>query len=67
MTTARLFPFEQVWWVYVVSTIIISALLAIDLGFFHKKAHRVSMREATGFAVVWVLSLIHISEPTRPY
>lgn len=54
MTTARLFPFEQVWWVYVVSTIIISALLAIDLGFFHKKAHRVSMREATSFAIIWV-------------
>jgi tellurite resistance protein TerC len=54
MIAARLFPFDEVWWVYLVATLIISALLAIDLGFFHKQAHRVSMREATGFAVVWV-------------
>jgi tellurite resistance protein TerC len=54
MTAARLFPFADVWWVYLVSTLIISALLALDLGFFHKQAHRVSMREATSFAAVWV-------------
>jgi tellurite resistance protein TerC len=54
MTTVRLFPFEEIWWVYVLSTLIISALLAMDLGFFHKTAHRVGMREATSFAVVWV-------------
>jgi len=54
MIAARLFPFDEVWWVYIVATLIISALLAIDLGFFHKQAHRVSMREATSFAVVWV-------------
>ena len=54
MTTARLFPFEDVWWVYLAATLIISALLAVDLGFFHKKAHQVTMREATGFALVWV-------------
>ena len=55
MTEARLFPFHEVWWMYLVATLIIGALLAIDLGFFHKQAHRVSMREATGFAVVWVV------------
>ena len=54
MTPVRLFPFADVWWVYIVATLLIAALLAIDLGFFHKKAHRVTMREATGFAVVWV-------------
>ena len=54
MIAARLFPFDEVWWVYILATLIISALLAIDLGFFHKQAHRVSMREATSFAVVWV-------------
>jgi tellurite resistance protein TerC len=54
MTAARLFPFDEVWWMYIVAALIIGALLAIDLGVFHKKAHRVSMREATGFAVVWV-------------
>lgn len=54
MTPVRLFPFADVWWVYVFATLLIAAFLAIDLGFFHKKAHRVTMREATGFAVVWV-------------
>jgi len=54
MTAARLFPFNEVWWMYIVATLIIGALLAVDLGVFHKQAHRVSMREATSFAVVWV-------------
>ena len=47
MTPVRLFPFADVWWVYVFATLLIAAFLAIDLGFFHKKAHRVTMREAT--------------------
>lgn len=55
MTTARLFPFEDVWWVYVLTALMIAAFLAVDLGFFHRKAHRVGMREATIFAVIWVL------------
>jgi tellurite resistance protein TerC len=50
----RLFPFDEVWWFYGVFTLLIAALLAIDLGFFHKTAHRVSMKEATGWAAVWV-------------
>lgn len=55
MMPARLFPFAEVWWVYVLTTLLIAAFLAVDLGFFHKKAHRVGMREATSFAVIWVL------------
>ena len=54
MTAQRLFPFADVWWFYALFTLLIAALLAVDLGFFHKQAHRVSMREATGWAVVWV-------------
>jgi tellurite resistance protein TerC len=54
MVAARLFPFDEVWWVYLAATLIIGALLALDLGVFHKQAHRVTMREATSFAVVWV-------------
>ena len=30
------------------------AMLALDLGVFHRKAHEVSMREATAWSVVWV-------------
>ncbi len=54
MITPRLFPFDEVWWLYLLTTLLISAFLAVDLGFFHKKAHRVSMREATSFAAIWV-------------
>jgi tellurite resistance protein TerC len=54
MTTARLFPFDEVWWVYLAATFLIGIFLAVDLGFFHKQAHRVGMREATSFAVIWV-------------
>ncbi len=54
MIAPRLFPFAEVWWFYVVFTLLIAALLAIDLGVFHKEAHRVGMREATSWAAVWV-------------
>ncbi|MBK5256846.1 MAG: TerC family protein [Vicinamibacteria bacterium] len=54
MIAPRLFPFAEVWWFYAIFTLLIAALLAIDLGVFHKEAHRVSMREATTWAVVWV-------------
>ena len=33
----------------------ICALLALDLGVFHRKAHRVSLREAAIWSVFWVL------------
>lgn len=30
------------------------AMLAVDLGLFHRKAHEVSMKEAAGWSAVWV-------------
>lgn len=55
MTDApRLFPLENVWPFYVGFSLLIAAFLAIDLGVFHKKAHRVGMKEATRWAFVWV-------------
>ncbi len=30
------------------------AMLALDLGVFHRKAHEVSLREATAWSVVWI-------------
>jgi tellurite resistance protein TerC len=54
MIAPRLFPFEDVWWLYLVTTLIIAAFLAVDLGVFHREAHRVSMREASSFAFIWV-------------
>lgn len=34
--------------------VLVFALLALDLGVFHRKAHAVGMREAVGWSVVWV-------------
>ncbi len=40
-------------------TLFVLAMLALDLGVFHRKAHAVSMREATIWSLVWVtLSLL---------
>jgi tellurite resistance protein TerC len=49
-----LFPFAEYWWFYAVFTALVLVLLAIDLGVFHRRAHVVSMREATAWSVIWV-------------
>jgi tellurite resistance protein TerC len=48
-----LFPVRY-WWLYVAFTGGVVALLALDLGVFHRRAHTVSFREATTWSVVWV-------------
>lgn len=35
-------------------TIFVLAMLALDLGVFHRKAHAISMREALAWSIVWV-------------
>ena len=46
-------------WLWIGFNLFVLAMLAIDLGVFHRKAHAVSIREATAWSVVWVtLSLI---------
>ena len=53
------FPFEDYWWFYLGFTGFVVALLALDLGVFHRKAHVVSIREASIWSVVWIgLALI---------
>ncbi len=49
-----LFPFIEYWWLYASFTIGVMALLALDLGVFHRRAHAVSFREATVWSVVWI-------------
>src|SRR5215203_6384465 len=49
-----LFPFSEYWWFYAAFTAFVLALLALDLGVFHRDAHEVSVREATAWSVVWV-------------
>jgi tellurite resistance protein TerC len=49
-----LFPFAQYWWFYAGFTLFILALLALDLGVFHKNAHVVSVKESLAWSAVWV-------------
>ncbi len=48
------FPFADYWWFYLGFTGFVMALLALDLGIFHRKAHAVSIREASIWSVVWI-------------
>jgi tellurite resistance protein TerC len=54
MTRVALFPFADYWWFYLAFTGLVLVLLLLDLGVFHRHAHRVSMREAGAWSVVWV-------------
>ncbi|MEP7116915.1 MAG: TerC/Alx family metal homeostasis membrane protein, partial [Acidobacteriota bacterium] len=49
-----IFPFGEYWWFYAGFTTFIVALLALDLGVFHRTAHVVSVRESLVWSVVWV-------------
>src|SRR5688500_3776987 len=49
-----LFPFAEYWWFYALFTLFVLAMLALDLGVFHRKAHQVSFKEATIWSAVWV-------------
>lgn len=49
-----LFPFAEYWWFYAAFAAFVLALLALDLGVFHRKAHAVSFRESAVWTVVWV-------------
>jgi tellurite resistance protein TerC len=55
---SELFPFAQFWWAYVAFTGFVALLLALDLGVFNKKAHVISIREATIWTGVWFLLAI---------
>ncbi len=48
------FPFTDYWWFYLGFTGFVVALLALDLGVFHRKAHAVSIREASIWSAVWI-------------
>ncbi|HYE06711.1 MAG TPA: TerC/Alx family metal homeostasis membrane protein [Planctomycetota bacterium] len=49
-----LFPFDQAWWIYGVFTLFVLAVLVLDLGVFHRRAHVVSVKEAGIWTVVWI-------------
>lgn len=48
------FPFETYWPFYVFFTLFVLAVLLLDLGVFHKKAHEVSVKEASIWTAVWI-------------
>lgn len=49
-----LFPISEYWWFYIAFTALIVALLAVDLGVFHRRAHVVGFREAGCWTAVWM-------------
>ncbi len=42
------------FWLFCGFFLLVLALLALDLGVFHRKAHAISLREAAGWTVFWV-------------
>jgi tellurite resistance protein TerC len=49
-----LFPFADSWGLYAGFTALVLALLALDLGVFHRRAHVVSFRESVAWSAVWI-------------
>jgi len=41
-------------WLWIGFNVIVFVMLALDLGVFHRKAHAVSLKEATVWSVVWI-------------
>ncbi len=54
MKHLALFPLADYWWFYLAFTGLVLVLLLLDLGVFHRQAHKVSMREASAWTIVWV-------------
>ncbi len=49
-----LFPFAEYWWFYGLFLAFVLAMLALDLGVFHRKSHEVTFKEASIWSVVWI-------------
>jgi tellurite resistance protein TerC len=49
-----LFPFREYLWFYAGFFVFVLAVLALDLGVFHRKAHAIGMQEAVGWSVFWI-------------
>jgi tellurite resistance protein TerC len=41
-------------WLYVGFNLFVVAMLALDLGVFHREAHEVSLKEAAGWSILWI-------------
>ena len=47
------------WWAWVAVIAFILAMLAVDLLFFHREAHEVSIKEAATWSGIWINRAIH--------
>lgn len=54
MSQELMFPFAEYWWFYAGFIVFVMAMLALDLGVFHKNSHAVGFKEATVWSIVWV-------------
>jgi len=45
---------DNMLWLWIGFNVFVLAMLALDLGVFHRKAHAVSVKEATIWSVVWI-------------
>jgi tellurite resistance protein TerC len=55
MEQSVFFSLSEYWAFYAGFTAFVFALLALDLGVFHKHAHEVKIKEAATWSVVWVV------------
>jgi tellurite resistance protein TerC len=46
---------DPVFWLWTAFFILIAALLALDLFVFHRHAHQISLREASGWTLFWIV------------
>ncbi len=44
---------DQIW-LWVGFNVLVLAMLAVDLGIFHRKAHEVSVKKAAIWSIVWI-------------
>lgn len=49
-----LFPFAGYWWFYAGFLLFVLAMLGLDLGVFHRKAHAVTFKESAAWTAVWI-------------
>jgi tellurite resistance protein TerC len=49
-----LFPFAEYWHIYAGFLAFVLAMLALDLGVFHRDAHEVSFKEALSWSAIWI-------------
>lgn len=46
--------FEGTIWLWIGFNLFVLSMLAVDLGVFHRRAHEVSIKEATVWSIVWI-------------